>query len=92
MPNGSYPFGESRQCVHEVKHFAAYSVEDGRNEKQDTWDLTPRPQRVLLCTAPSLRKERSCRRLHVQLQRHQFNSLVRKCLDERGCRARALGV
>eukprot|EP01044_Picomonas_judraskeda_P016616 COSAG03_NODE_2981_length_2313_cov_3.934909_1_plen_49_part_10 len=42
MPNGSYPFGESRQCVHEVKHFAAYSVEDGRNEKQDTWDISLR--------------------------------------------------
>eukprot|EP01043_Picozoa_sp_COSAG02_P074098 COSAG02_NODE_14681_length_1248_cov_3.848552_2_plen_104_part_01 len=42
LPNGTYPFGEARQCVHEVKHVAAYSVEQGRNEKQDTWDISLR--------------------------------------------------
>ena len=42
LPNGTYPFGEARNAIHEMKHFAAYSVEAGRNEKQDTWDISLR--------------------------------------------------
>ena len=41
-PNGTYPHGEYRNAIHEMKHFAAYSVEDGRNEKEDTWDISLR--------------------------------------------------
>ena len=39
LPNGTYPLGEVRKALHEVKHFAAYSVEDGRNERGDTWNI-----------------------------------------------------
>jgi beta-glucosidase-like glycosyl hydrolase len=42
LPNGTYSHGEYRNAIHEMKHFAAYSVEDGRNEKQDTWDISLR--------------------------------------------------
>ena len=38
-PNGSYPFGEYRKAVHEMKHFTAYSVENDRNTRPDTWNI-----------------------------------------------------
>ena len=39
FPNGTYPHGEYRKAIHEVKHVAAYSVEDGRNSRGDTWNI-----------------------------------------------------
>ena len=39
LPNGTYPYGEYRKAVHEMKHFTMYSIEDGRNQKGDTWDI-----------------------------------------------------
>jgi beta-D-xylosidase 4 len=42
MPNGSYPFGEYRKAIHEMKHFVAYSMEQGRNERSDTADISLR--------------------------------------------------
>ena len=40
LQNGTYPFGDCcRKALHEHKHFAAYSIEDGRNEQGDTWNI-----------------------------------------------------
>ena len=38
-PNGTYPFGEYRKAIHEMKHFTMYSVENGRNQRGDSWDI-----------------------------------------------------
>lgn len=42
LPNGHYPFGEYRKAIHEMKHFACYSMEQGRNERSDTADISLR--------------------------------------------------
>ena len=39
LMDGSYPFGEKRKTISEMKHFTAYNVEDGRNSAVDTWDI-----------------------------------------------------
>jgi hypothetical protein len=41
-PSGAYPFGEKRKAVCEMKHFDAYSVENGRNKVSDTFDISLR--------------------------------------------------
>jgi beta-glucosidase-like glycosyl hydrolase len=40
LPDGTYPFGDKRKALCEMKHFDAYSVEDGRNGKTDTFDIS----------------------------------------------------
>jgi len=38
--NGTYPHGEYRKVLREMKHFTAYSVEAGRNSAPDDWNIT----------------------------------------------------
>ena len=40
--NGHYPYGEKRKAICEMKHFDAYSVEDGRDGITDTFDISLR--------------------------------------------------
>jgi beta-glucosidase-like glycosyl hydrolase len=40
--DGTYPLGERRKAICEMKHFDAYSVEGGRNTLGDTWDISLR--------------------------------------------------
>ena len=40
--SGQYRFGERRKAICEMKHFDAYSVEDGRDGITDTFDISLR--------------------------------------------------
>eukprot|EP01043_Picozoa_sp_COSAG02_P006103 COSAG02_NODE_170_length_31534_cov_33.568498_22_plen_163_part_00 len=40
--NGHYRYGEKRKALCEMKHFDAYSVEDGRDGITDTFDISLR--------------------------------------------------
>lgn len=38
--NGTYPHGSYRKVLREMKHFTAYSVEQGRNSAGDDWNIS----------------------------------------------------
>ena len=40
--DGTYPLGERRKAICEMKHFDAYSVEDGRNGLSNDYNISLR--------------------------------------------------
>ena len=50
-PNGTYPYGEYRKVIHEMKHFTAYSDEAGASLRRC------RSIALLQCIAPTLFKD-----------------------------------
>jgi hypothetical protein len=42
LPNGTYPYPNYRKALKEMKHFTAYSVEQGRNGPTDDFNISLR--------------------------------------------------